>query len=547
MDGYTPWPDDLARQYEKAGYWQGLTLGEALAGWAEGFGARTALVAGDGRLTYCQLADAIDSLAAGLLDHGLGPGARVVVQLPNGADFVILLGALQRIGAVPVMALPAHRRREISHFVDIAEATALVIPESEEESDYRRMATAVAAEFPALRLILSGGAGDREWPGIAALARVAGPARLKSIRQRLAGLAIDPALPALFLLSGGTTGLPKLIPRTGNDYGYNYRACAAASGVGPDTVYMVSLPAAHNFPLACPGILGVLAAGGRVVMAPSPRPEVALPLIARERITMTAVVPAIAIRWMERAADIGADLSTLSLLQVGGARLNPEAARRIRPTLGCTLQQVFGMAEGLICMTRPDDPEEIIVNTQGRPVSKGDEIRIVDAADKPLPPGMAGELLTRGPYTICGYFRAADHNRRAFTGDGHYRSGDIVVADGAGNLSVAGRLKDMINRGGEKISAEEIENLMLAHPAIVNAAAIAMPDALLGERICACVELRPGQSLDLNALVAFMETAEIARFKLPERLEIYPALPLTTIGKIDKKTLRRDIAEKPER
>jgi 2,3-dihydroxybenzoate-AMP ligase len=232
------------------------------------------------------------------------------------------------------------------------------------------------------------------------------------------------------------------------------------------------------------------------------------------------------------------------VLQVGGAKLNPEHARRIRPTLGCQLQQVFGMAEGLLNYTRLDDAEAEIVTTQGRPCSPADEIRIVDEEDRDVSRGEPGELLARGPYTIRGYYKAPEHNQRAFAPDGHYRSGDIVRLSPGGNLIVEGRAKDLINRGGEKISAEEIENLILAHPSVFNAAAVAMPDPVLGERTCAYVILRPGARLTFPELVTFLQAQHIAKFKLPERLEVVESFPLTNVGKVSKKDLREDIARK---
>jgi 2,3-dihydroxybenzoate-AMP ligase len=345
------------------------------------------------------------------------------------------------------------------------------------------------------------------------------------------------------LLSGGTTSLPKLIARTHDDYAYNARTSAELCRLGPDTVYLVALPASHNFPLACPGILGTLLSGGRVVMLPSPEPERAFAAIAAERVNVTAAVPAIAQRWIRHAREHGAaQLRTLRLLQVGGARLADEIARQVRPVLGATLQQVFGMAEGLLNYTRLDDPEDVICTTQGRPLSAGDEVRLVDPLDNDVPDGEPGSLLTRGPYTPRGYYRAAEQNARAFTADGWYRSGDIVRRRPDGNLVVEGRDKDMINRGGEKISAEEVENLLYQLPQAAQVAAVAMPDPELAERVCVYAVLLPGVTLTLDDLRSAMAAAGAARFKWPERLVIVPELPVTKVGKIDKKALRTDIA-----
>jgi non-ribosomal peptide synthetase component E (peptide arylation enzyme) len=195
------------------------------------------------------------------------------------------------------------------------------------------------------------------------------------------------------------------------------------------------------------------------------------------------------------------------------------------------------MAEGLLMFVRLDDPEEVQLETVGRPVSPGDEIRLVDEQGADVPEGEVGELLVRGPYTLRGYFMAPEHNARAFTEDGFYRTGDLMRRHASGSFVVAGRKKDLINRGGEKISAEEVENLALAHPAIVNVACVPVPDAVLGERMCACVVLRPGASLSLEELGAFLTDKGLARFKHPERLELMAELPTSKVGKVAKNEL----------
>ncbi len=329
------------------------------------------------------------------------------------------------------------------------------------------------------------------------------------------------------------------------DYAYNARRSAELAGVGADTVYLVSLPAGHNFPLACPGILGTLLAGGTVVSLPSPEPVRAFATIAAERVSHTAVVPAVAGRWLDHASEHGAEeLASLRVLQVGGARLADELARKVGPRLGCTLQQVFGMAEGLLNYTRLDDPAETVCTTQGRPMSPDDEVRLVDELDQDVPEGEPGSLLTRGPYTPRGYYKAAEQNARAFTGDGWYRSGDICRRTTEGNLIVAGRDKDMINRGGEKISAEEVENLVYQLPSVSQVAAVAMPDPQLGERVCLYVVPRPGATVTLEEIRAAMDVIGVARFKLPEHLVLVEELVATKVGKIDKKALRADIADR---
>jgi 2,3-dihydroxybenzoate-AMP ligase len=317
------------------------------------------------------------------------------------------------------------------------------------------------------------------------------------------------------------------------------------AGVDADSVYLISLPAGHNFPLACPGILGVLLAGGRVVTLPSPEPVRAFATIEAEGVTHTAVVPAVAGRWLDHAAEHGSlQVATLRVLQVGGARLADELARKVTPALDCTLQQVFGMAEGLLNFTRLDDPDDVICTTQGRPMCPADEVRLVDELDQDVPEGEPGSLLTRGPYTPRGYYKAEEQNARAFTEDGWYRSGDICRRTPEGNLIVEGRDKDMINRGGEKISAEEVENLVYQLPSVAQVAAVAMPDPQLGERVCLYVVPRPGATVTLEEIREAMDAIGVARFKLPEHLVLVDELAATKVGKIDKKALRADIADR---
>jgi 2,3-dihydroxybenzoate-AMP ligase len=545
LEGFTPWPAEPARRYRARGYWRDQPLGDIVDHGAERFGERQALVSGTHRISYRELKRRVDRLALHLLRLGLRPRDRVVVHLNNTPEFVYVHYACAKIGVLPVMALLPHRFAEIRYLAEFSEAVAYVGPTTLRGFDYQRLAREVRQAVPGLRHILAAGQGAD--PDVVALEHLLDdPLEEREPPARLAALRPDPSDVALFLLSGGTTGLPKLIPRTHNDYAYNSRASGAVCGIGPDTIYLAILPVSHNFPLASPGLQSVLQAGGRVVLCDSTEPAEAFRLIEQERVTHTALVPALAMRWLDAPERERFDLSSLRVLQVGGAKLNPEPARRVRPTLGCQLQQVFGMAEGLLNYTRLDDPEEEIVETQGRPCSPDDEIRIVDEEGRDVAPGEPGELLARGPYTIRGYYHVPEHNQRAFTPDGFYRSGDIVRLSPGGNLIVEGRAKDLINRGGEKISAEEIENLVLGHPSVFNAAAVAMPDPLLGERTCVYVILRPGAGLTFQELVAFLQAQQIAKFKLPERLEVVESFPLTNVGKVSKKDLREDIARKLE-
>ncbi|MEI5101971.1 (2,3-dihydroxybenzoyl)adenylate synthase [Streptomyces sp. PmtG] len=537
------WPDEFAERYRAAGHWRGETFGGLLRERAAAHPDRVAIVdpATNRRWTYGELDARADRLAAGLLARGIAPGDRVVVQLPNIAEFFEVVFALFRIGALPVFALPAHRETEIAYFCRFTEAAAYVIAAEHGGYDYRTLAATVRAEVPTLRhvWVAQGEPGEFE-----ALSDVRSDHVTASGDLDAAGPA--PHDLAFLQLSGGSTGVPKLIPRTHDDYIYSLRGSNELCGVDEHSVYLCALPAAHNFPLSSPGTLGALYAGARVVLCPQPGPDAAFPLIEREGVTLTGLVPPLALLWTQAAATTPHDLSSLDVLLVGGAKFSEEAARRVRPALGCTLQQVFGMAEGLVNYTRLDDPEETIVTTQGRPISPDDEVRVVDDEDNDLPPGATGHLLTRGPYTIRGYWNAPEHNARSFTADGFYRTGDIVRLTDTGHLVVEGRAKDQINRGGEKIAAEEIENHLLAHPAVHDANVVGEPDPYLGERTCAYVILRAGaEPLKPIAVKRFVRERGLAAFKVPDRVEFVDAFPQTGVGKISKKDLRTAAAQPP--
>lgn len=542
-EGTVPWPADLAMEYRRKGYWEDRPLGAYVLDAADRLPDKTAVVDGDVRLSYAELADRMDAAAERLLQLGLRADDRIMVQLPNGWQFTVLTLACFRAGIIPVMALPAHRKYELSFLAELSEARAIAVPDVIKDFDHQALAEELASAVPSLETILVSGAAK---PANIRLEEILAPGHdVAGARSRLDATAPAPDSPALFLLSGGTTGLPKLITRTHNDYAYNVKATSVPTGVTENTVYLGTLPASHNFPLACPGILGVLFAGGRVVMLPSPEPRKAFATIEREKVTLSTAVPAVAQRWIEHQLETGSDqLASLEVLQVGGSRLPDEIARKVKPVLGATLQQVFGMAEGLINTTRLDDPEDVICTTQGRPVSAADEVRIVDEAGEDLPDGVPGSILTRGPYTPRGYYRAPEANARAFTPDGWYASGDIVERRPGGNLIVQGRDKDMINRGGEKISAEEIESLVYRIEDVTMAAAVAMPDPLLGERLCLYVTVKPGREVTLQQIQEMLRQTGVAAFKIPERLVVLDELPTTKVGKINKKDLRSDIAER---
>jgi 2,3-dihydroxybenzoate-AMP ligase len=533
LPGVVPFPPEFARRYREKGYWRDQSLAQEFAECFSRFSTRIFLVDGETQYTYADIDRLSDQLALNLLELGLRPLDRVVPTLPNCAEFVLLYFALQKIGCIPIAALVTHRYAEISQFVKLSGAAMCVYPERQGDFEFGPMIQRVKAENPTLKFCISLGS----LRTLIGREPSKGKAELKKIK-------IEPTDPCIFQLSGGTTGIPKLIPRTHNDYAYNSKAAAPVCAVTKDSVLVLALPIAHNLPLACPGIQGYFLQGGKVVLSPTTRPDEIFSLVEKHRATHLKVVPALLIRLINDPSLPSFDLSSLRLIQSGGQRMQPEVrlkAHRLIPS--CFVQENFGMSEGMLFFVRLDDPQEVKLETCGRPICPDDEVRLVDDEGREVPEGEVGELTCRGPYTLRGYFGVPEYNARQFTPDGFYRSGDLMRKHPSGNYMVEGRKKDLINRGGEKISAEEVENLILMHPAVQNVACVPVADPNLGEKMCACLVLKKNGKLEFGDLIEFLKSKEIAKFKLPESMLVCEDFPVSTFGKVSKKALG-EMAEK---
>ncbi|MFC3965702.1 (2,3-dihydroxybenzoyl)adenylate synthase [Nocardia jiangsuensis] len=536
LPGTAAWPPAQAAAYRAENLWRGETFADLLDRGAAESPHALAVVDERHRWSYAELDRRSHALATGLLRLGLRERDRVLVQLPNRAEFVEVIFALFRIGALPVFCLPAHRQAELVPIAESASATAIITCGTHARFDYAALARTVRERVASVRRVLVVDPGEF----------ADGTLALDDFRDEPGPLPrTDPAAVAFLQLSGGSTGVPKLIPRTHDDYLYSVRRSAELCELGSDTVYLAALPVAHNFPMSSPGILGALWAGGTVALTPDPTPSAAFRAIERFGVTITGLVPPLLRMWVERAeAGPAPELASLRVVQVGGARCPDELARRAGPALGATLQQVFGMAEGLVCYTRLDDPLEVVVGTQGRPMSEHDRIAVVDDDGNRLPPGAVGNLITEGPYTIRGYHGNPEADARSFTADGWYRTGDVVSVRPDGNLVVHGRGGDWVNRGGEKVSAEELEGHLLAHPDVRDAVIVGTPDPVLGQRICAFVqpadpEVRPS----LATVRAFVRERGVAAWKMPDTVVVVDRFPETGVGKTSRRELRRALVD----
>src|SRR5436189_3748105 len=404
LEGVVPFPPDSARRYREKGYWQDRSLAEEFAAVFDRFKQRIFLVDQNREYTYGEVDRLTDNLALNLLELGLRPLDRVVPALPNCAEFPLLYFALQKIGAIPIAALVTHRYAEINQFVKLSGASTCVCPERQGDFEFGPMIRRVQQENPSLRFCLS----------LSALRElmerpVKNTGQLKEIR-------IDPTDPCVFQLSGGTTGIPKLIPRTHNDYAYNSKTAAPVCGVTGDSVLLLALPIAHNLPLACPGIQGYFFQGGKVVLSPTTRPEEMFKLIERHKVTHIKVVPALLIRLINDPSIGRFDLSSVRIIQSGGQRMQPEVRLKTHQLIPSSfVQENFGMSEGMLFFVRLDDPPEVKLETCGRPICADDEVLLLDDDDRPVPDGEVGELTCRGPYTLRGYYGVPDYNKKQFT------------------------------------------------------------------------------------------------------------------------------------
>ncbi|MEL5376834.1 (2,3-dihydroxybenzoyl)adenylate synthase [Serratia marcescens] len=527
---FTPWPAEFASRYRERGYWTDKPLTEILDRQANN--DAPAIIDAQGSLTYRELQQRSDRLAAALLRRGVKSGDTALVQLGNVAEFYIVFFALLKIGVAPVNALFSHQRSELNAYAEQIKPALLIADRQHGLYADDQFLNTFRDAHPSLRVVAL-----RSQPeGELALAAWLDEASDGFVAQPSAADQV-----AFFQLSGGSTGTPKLIPRTHNDYYYSIRRSVEICRFDAQTRYLCALPVAHNYPMSSPGVLGVFYGAGLVVFAADPDAAQCFRLIEQHQINVTALVPPAVTLWLQAIEEWGgnAQLASLKLLQVGGAKLGETLAARIQNEIGCQLQQVFGMAEGLVNYTRLDDDERHILTTQGRPMSPDDEVWVADDDGNPLPAGEVGRLMTRGPYTFRGYYQSPAHNADAFDADGFYCSGDLISISEDGYITVQGRQKDQINRGGEKIAAEEIENLLLRHPDVINAALVSMPDALMGEKSCAYIIANA--PLKPVVLRRHLREQGVADFKLPDRFIQVDSLPLTPVGKVDKKRLRQQL------
>lgn len=547
LEGFIPYPEDVVKAHRDSGAWLDLTYGDLLDRAFARFPDKTAVIDDHTRLTYAEFKEKANRFAIALMGLGVKGHDRIVLQLPNRCEFMIAYYAMQRIGAVPVISVPRHGLNEILNFIRSTDAVGWIVPLKDGKYDFLPLIQGVRQEEHSLRYLIIPGDGKALPSGACSMNRLIDEVNLEEYpADYLDPFRPDPDDVAVLIPTGGTTGLPKLVPRTHNSIiVINH---FTSKKLTPDHVLLQATPAGHS--AAISGSLNqAVFLGATLVLQGVPRAAEILETIQREKVTFAIFVPTQLEGIMNHPELEKYDLSSMRFMTSTGAKIHQELTLRAMEyfgRFGCIgLGSGLGASEGLLALSDPDESIEIKMNTVGKNVTPGSHYKVIDGKEQALPPGKEGELVAKGPEVFTGYYMATEaDNRNVFTHDGYYKTGDLAVIDERGFITITGRRKDTIIRGGETLIPHDMENLIVKHPAVDQAAVIGMPDARLGEKACAYVVTKPGRSLTFEEMIDFLKSQGAGVLLLPERLEIIDGLPETNVGKIDKKALRSDIEGK---
>ena len=512
---------ELAALYRGAGYWRDRTIGEYFDWCVREHPTRVAVVEGAERLTFEALGEEVRALARLLRARGVDPGDVVSFQLPNGIAAAVVFWASMKVGAISNPIVPIYRQHELRHILGQARTKVAIVPESFRGHNFRDMYELLRAQLPELTEVLVVGDGQR-WHGCEPEASEDVP--------------VDPDDIALLMYTSGTTAVPKGVLHSHNTLLFTAHLLAELFSLDERDVFLNVSPVTHITGLLNGVVLPVVAAA-TVVHEPVWDPMRALAAIKREKVSYLMMSTPFLRGLTAAAAAEGADTSSLRYIGCGGADMPVQLTRMAATQLCPGLVRVYGATESpIVTATNRWDPPTKRTATEGRWMASYDAMTVAEDGSA-TPQGQAGEIVWRSAGTFLGYLDSA-LNDDVFTEGGRFRSGDLGSVDDDGYLVVAGRIKDIINRSGEKISAYEVEQLLSEHPAIGEVAVVAQPDATTGERACAYVVLKQDVSLTIADLGEFLLSREVARQKVPEDLVLIDAIPKTVSGKVQKNVLR---------
>ena len=543
LEGVVPYRQEDVETYIIKGWWRGMTLGDYLDKAASIHPDKVAFIDRTSRYTYGQAREKVDRLAIGLIKQGVKPLDRVLVQLPNWNEFVFAYFACQKIGAITVLLIERYRPFEIDRLLKLTGAIAWIVPKSTPKVDFTPIIQDVLKDHPEIQTVITV-RGKIDQPGFASLEELIEENALTGENLlQLTERRPDPRQVAHMGPTGGTTGEPKIVPRTHNSLACSVEFCSMSWDQHCEDINMIAGPVGHDLSFT-KGLLGSIITQGTLVFQESTDNADICETIERERVTAIIWVPTLAKRLLQYEEADNFDLRSLKKMHSGGGASHPDMVKGIMERFKMRFYNGYGGTEGMTCITRSVDDCETICCTVGRPTLPHDIYKVVDAMGDELPPNQTGELLIKGPGVFSGYYDNPEENAKVFDKDGFFRTGDLAKINEAGYITLTGRCKEMINRGGESISAVEIEKLISRHHRVAAVAVIAMPDPLMGERACAYIETKAGETLTFDAVIAFLKEQKAAVLQLPERIEFIEKMPLTKAEKLDKQALRKDIEKK---
>jgi 2,3-dihydroxybenzoate-AMP ligase/mycobactin salicyl-AMP ligase len=543
LKGFYSYDEKDAEKYNKYRYWAGLTFGDILDRAADIHPEKEAFVEGNTRITYGEAREKANKLALSLMDLGIKPRDRVLVQLPNWHEFIYAYFALQKIGAIAVLLIERYRQHEINHLINLTGATSWIVPFKYKKYDFIPIISDVKNDNPQMTNVITV-RGSVDQPGFSSLDQLIDQTALTDQNQsKLISARPEPTEVAHMGPTGGTTGLPKIVPRTHNSLITGITFCSKSWDQSNEEVNLIAGPIGHDLSFS-KGFMGSIITLGKIVLLDSTENKDICETIEKEKVSAIIWVPTLAQRILQYEDLDKYDLSSLRKMHSAGAAAHPELVKAITEKLKMKFYNGYGATEGMTTITRTMDSLDIICTTVGRPTCPYDTYKVIDLEGNDLPVNTPGELVIKGPGVFTGYYNNPDENKAVFTENGFFRTGDVATIDERGYIRLTGRIKEMINRGGESISATEIEKLITSHKDVANVAVIPMPDPLMGERVCAYIQPKAGARLTFDGIIAHLKGQKAAVLYLPERMEFVTSLPLTAAEKIDKKSLREDIEKK---
>ncbi len=543
LEGFTPYKKEDAEKYNNFRWWSGLTFGDILDRAADIHPEKEAFVDRKTRLTYGEAREKTNKLAIGLMDLGIQPLDRALVQLPNWNEFVFAYFALQKVGAIPVLLIDRYRQFEINHLISLTGATSWIVASRYKKTDYVPIINDVLKEHPELKNVITvRGEGDQQ-PFTSLESLIEEAELTEDNLARLANRLPDPMQVAHMGPTGGTTGAPKIVPRTHNSLITGIEYCSKSWEQSNQDINLIAGPVGHDLTFS-KGFIGSITTLGKIIFLDSADDKNLCETIEKEKITSIIWVPTLAQRMLQYEDLAKHDLSSLKKMHSAGGASHPDLVKDVTEKLKMKFYNGYGGTEGMTTITRTTDDLETICTTVGRPTCPYDTYKVIDKDGNELPPNTQGELVLKGPGVFTGYYNNPEENKKAFTKDGFFRTGDVAKIDEKGYITLTGRIKEMINRGGESISATEIERLINRHPDVSAVAVIPMPDPFMGEKVCAYIQPKAGSQLSFDEIISFLKGQKASVLQLPERIEFIDVMPYTGAQKLDKRSLREDIEKK---